>query len=85
MAIGNSVLSGKHTLFFWVIAVIPFYAATWEQYVLHIDILQSFTWFNLDGTLHYSKVKRIFYHAVGTHVILSSWVEMGHVGKKLSY
>ncbi|MCO5592996.1 hypothetical protein L7F22_047000 [Adiantum nelumboides] len=31
LAFGNSVMSGRHTIWFWIIATIPFYGATWEQ------------------------------------------------------
>eukprot|EP01018_Ginkgo_biloba_P034939 Gb_06918 [translate_table: standard] len=31
MAFGSSVMSGRHTIWFWVIAAVPFYCATWER------------------------------------------------------
>jgi len=31
MAFGNSVMSGRHTIWFWVAAAVPFYFATWER------------------------------------------------------
>lgn len=33
MAFASSVMSGKLSFWFWVIATIPFYGATWERYV----------------------------------------------------
>lgn len=39
MAFGNSVMSRKHTLWFWVIATIPFYGATWEHFFTNTLIL----------------------------------------------
>eukprot|EP00250_Pteridium_aquilinum_P007716 c17384_g1_i1 orf=339-1508(-) len=39
MAFGSSVMSGKHTMWFWVIATIPFYAATWEHFFTNTLIL----------------------------------------------
>lgn len=39
MAFGDSVMSRKHTLWFWVIAAVPFYAATWEHFFTNTLIL----------------------------------------------
>ncbi|KAI5080384.1 hypothetical protein GOP47_0005863 [Adiantum capillus-veneris] len=39
MAFGNSVMSGKHTMWFWIIATIPFYGATWEHFFTNTLIL----------------------------------------------
>ncbi|KAH7283004.1 hypothetical protein KP509_35G056000 [Ceratopteris richardii] len=39
MAFGNSVMSGRHTMWFWVISSIPFYGATWEHFFTHTLIL----------------------------------------------
>lgn len=39
MAFGNSIMSGKHTLWFWVLATIPFYGATWEHFFTNTLIL----------------------------------------------
>lgn len=39
MAFGNSVMSGKHTMWFWAISSIPFYGATWEHFFTHTLIL----------------------------------------------
>lgn len=39
MAFGNSVMSGKHTIWFWAISSIPFYGATWEHFFTHTLIL----------------------------------------------
>lgn len=39
MAFGNSVMSGKHTMWFWAISSIPFFGATWEHFFTHTLIL----------------------------------------------
>ncbi|XP_024527721.1 choline/ethanolaminephosphotransferase 1 isoform X1 [Selaginella moellendorffii] len=39
MAFGASVMSGSHTLWFWAIATVPFYMATWEHYFTNTLIL----------------------------------------------
>lgn len=39
MAFGNSVMSGKHTMWFWAISSIPFYGATWEHFFTNTLIL----------------------------------------------
>eukprot|EP01018_Ginkgo_biloba_P036706 Gb_32681 [translate_table: standard] len=39
MAFGNSVMSGRHTIWFWVIAAVPFYCATWESFFTNTLIL----------------------------------------------
>ncbi|XP_057814432.1 choline/ethanolaminephosphotransferase 1 [Cryptomeria japonica] len=39
MAFGNSIMSGRHTIWFWVIAAVPFYCATWESFFTNTLIL----------------------------------------------
>lgn len=39
MAFGSSVMSRKHTIWFWLIATIPFYGATWEHFFTNTLIL----------------------------------------------
>ncbi|XP_011623785.1 choline/ethanolaminephosphotransferase 1 isoform X2 [Amborella trichopoda] len=39
MAFGNSVMSGRHTIWFWILAAIPFYFATWEHFFTNTLIL----------------------------------------------
>jgi ethanolaminephosphotransferase len=39
MAFGCTVMSGKWTLWFWAIAIIPFYGATWESFFTDTLIL----------------------------------------------
>lgn len=39
MAFGDSVMSGSHTLWFWAISSIQFFAATWEHFFTHSLIL----------------------------------------------
>eukprot|EP00249_Psilotum_nudum_P017622 c26412_g1_i1 orf=200-1369(+) len=39
MAFGNSVMSGTHTLWFWVISTVPFYGASWEHFFTNTLIL----------------------------------------------
>lgn len=39
MAFGNSVMSGRHTIWFWVAAAVPFYFATWESFFTNTLIL----------------------------------------------
>ncbi|KAH7373964.1 hypothetical protein KP509_17G081300 [Ceratopteris richardii] len=39
MAVGNSVMSGRHTIWFWITATIPFYGATWEHFFTNTLIL----------------------------------------------
>ncbi|KAL2926395.1 Choline/ethanolaminephosphotransferase 1 [Bienertia sinuspersici] len=34
LAFGSTAMCGRTTFWFWVISAIPFYGATWEQYVV---------------------------------------------------
>ncbi|KAJ3691073.1 hypothetical protein LUZ61_020237 [Rhynchospora tenuis] len=39
LAFGSSIMCGRYTYFFWVIAAIPFYLATWEHFFTNTLIL----------------------------------------------
>jgi len=39
MAFGSSVMSGRHTIWVWVAAAVPFYFATWESFFTNTLIL----------------------------------------------
>ncbi|GLU04832.1 hypothetical protein SLE2022_219620 [Rubroshorea leprosula] len=39
MAFGSTALCGRYTFWFWVIAAVPFYCATWEHYFTNTLIL----------------------------------------------
>lgn len=38
LAFGSTAMCGRTTFWFWVIAAVPFYFATWEQYVLCLQL-----------------------------------------------